>query len=395
MLAGSRRQGARSDHHGNATPRNTLVRQLLYRSDTSDADTLQRMKWGGLIRSPEPAESWQVWGASWWDAAQALGTLAAVLLALGLAIWEARRHRTTRLELEALKANESTRIEEQQAGLVSAWVESEYAASSDGSHYEQRSVVHVANEGTEPVFNVHVVVGIGNPIVQLGPISVPVPIPVLPPRRVRSWDISLAVMANSDPVGVIAGEPVARVDFSNAGGVRWHRNYEGILHRSNGASTPLFDRGVEEGEKQLGDLTNAFNPMQVAYAFFGAAVDDSPPPVDEIRVLLASTAPAWSHFGEAEWEHVRDQISPYGLAAHVYYPAPRVAYVRLIHDDDTDKEVSEAGYVEVRALVVTLVFLPGEGWRIFSVGAGATRPDWIGFPIGSLNQGLRGDAPEA
>lgn len=347
-----------------------------------------------MSRTPEPVTSWQIWGASWWDAAQAVGTLAAVLVALGLAIWEVMRHRKTQLELEALKASEATRYEEQQAGLVSAWVESEYIDSSDASHYEHRAMVHVANEGAEPVFNVHVVIGIGSPVIQLGPLSIPVPIPVLPPRRVRSWDISLALMAHAAPVGRISGEAVARIDFSNAAGARWHRNYEGVLFRSKGVTSTLFDHDGDEGERQLGDLASPFNPMQVAYTFFAAAVDDSPPSADEVRVVLASSAPGWSDFDEADWEELRDLVSGYGLAAHVYYPAPRVAYVRLVHDEDAKREISESGYVDVRALVATLVFLPGEGWRIFSVGEGATRPDWIAFPSGSLREGLRGLGPD-
>lgn len=234
-----------------------------------------------------------LWGANWWDAAQAVGTLAAVLVALGLAMWEAVRHRRTRRELADLKAAEGIRYEEQQAGLVSAWVESEYLPSEDASHYEQIARVQVANESAEPVFNVHVVVGLGNPVVQIGPISVPVPIPVLPPRHVRSWDISLALLAHTPPVGSMLGQPVARVDYTSASGLRWHRDYQGVLSTSQGSSTPIFDFDPEAGEKQLGDLANAFNPMQVAYTLYGAAIDDSPPPAEKVAIRLARTAPAW------------------------------------------------------------------------------------------------------
>jgi len=108
-------------------------------------------------------------------------------------------------------------------------------------------------------------------------------------------------------------------------------------------------------------------------------------------VLLARTAPAWSDFDDDAWAALRAAVAGYGLAAHVYYPAPRVAYVRLVLEDDANQETSEAGFVEVRALVTTLVFLPGEGWRIFSVGAGVTRPDWIPFPAGSLAEDVRGE----
>jgi hypothetical protein len=332
---------------------------------------------------------WQLWGAQWWDAVQAIGTLAAVVVALGLAGWEGFRLRAARRELAEVKAAEATRLEEQQASLVSAWIESDFVPSEDGSHYTHEATVHVANEGNEPVYSVHVVIGAGVPVTQLGPLSVPVPIPVLPPRRSRSWNISLPLLATSSAVGLIPGELVARIDFSDIRGERWHRNFEGVLGRGADEPGQLFTEDTETGESQLGDLSNAFNPMQVAGAFWAAAISDDPPPVDEIRVTLASTASAWADLDEASWAEMRSSISGYGLAAHVYYPAPRVAYVRLVHEDDQSKEVAESGFVEVRAQVITLVFLAGQGWRIFSVGGGATRPDWIGFPQGSLTRDVR------
>lgn len=46
---------------------------------------------GGGVRAQEDAEVLQIWGATWWEAASALGTLFATLLAVGIALWEERR----------------------------------------------------------------------------------------------------------------------------------------------------------------------------------------------------------------------------------------------------------------------------------------------------------------
>lgn len=54
---------------------------------------------------------------------------------------------------------------------------------------------------------------------------------------------------------------------------------------------------------------------------------------------------------------------------------------------------SAAGYIEVRAQIMTLVFYSGLGWRVFSVGSGATEPDWIEFPPGMKTDDPRHFSP--
>jgi hypothetical protein len=202
-----------------------------------------------------------VWGADWWDAWQAFGTVGAVAIAMLLALYEGVRARRAE---KALTSEREQRLQSDRfatAALVSAWVETQYEPAADGTHYLRRGTLYLANESNEPVFNVHVVVGVGQPVVQIGPLAVPAPLPV----------------------------------------------------------------------------------------------------VSELRAL--------GH-----------ELANYGMAAHAWYPAPQVAYVRLVHEGDQDNVPSVAGYVEVRAQIITLVFYAGAGWRVFSAGAGATEPDWIEFP---------------
>ena len=324
-----------------------------------------------------------LWGANWWDAAQAIGTTAAVVVALLLAAWESYRHRTTQKELSGLKQKEAERAEIGQAGLVSAWVEHSYQPSRNGTHYSLTAHVYVANESNDPVFDVHVTIGTGDPVVQIGPLSVPMPISVVPPRRTRTWDISLPLMAHSPAVGQLPAEPVARLSFSTPQGKRWHRNFEGKLSQKLAETSTYLQNDPEVGERQLGDLENPYNPMQIALSFFSAATADPPARYQDVAPMLAPTAPGWANFSE-RWPEICEMVEGYGLAAHVVYPAPRIAYVKLVHDDDSKKEVSEAGYITVRALVATLIFLPDIGWRLFSIGAGATAPEWVPFPSNSL-----------
>lgn len=330
-----------------------------------------------------------VWEAKWWDAWQAFGTVGAVAIALMLALFEGMRARRAE---KALASEREQRLRSDRfasAALVSAWVETRYEPSDDGTHYLRRGTVHLANESNEPVFNVHVVIGVGQPVVQIGPLAVPSPIPVLPPRRHRSWDISLGLLAYGGGLQV-PSDPVAKIYFSDAQDVRWNRDFEGRLREQiEGQQEPQPDK--VEGVKQLGDPSNTFNPIWTALAFSHLIQREDPPvTASEVAPLLAANAPGWQAFGDSEFQEMGQSFADYGMAAHVWYPAPQVAYVRLVHEGDQDKVVSEAGYVEVRVQIITLVFYAGIGWRVFSVGAGATEPDWIGFPPGAIADDPRG-----
>jgi hypothetical protein len=330
-----------------------------------------------------------VWEAKWWDAWQAFGTIGAVAIALTLALYEGVRARRAE---KALASERKQRLHSDRfatATLVSAWVETRYEPSADGTHYLRRGTVHVANESNEPVFDVHVVVGVGQPVVQIGPLAVPAPIPVLPPRRHRSWDVSLGLLAYGGGLR-IPSDPVAKMYFSDAQQVRWSRDFEGRLKEQvDGQQEPQPNR--DEGEKQLGDPSNTFNPIWTALDFLNLIRREDPPvTAPELAPFLAENATGWKGLSNSEFRDLGQSLADYGMAAHAWYPAPQVAYVRLVHEEDQEKVVSAAGYVEVRAQIITLVFYAGSGWRVFSVGSGATEPDWIEFPPEALVEDPRG-----
>lgn len=325
-----------------------------------------------------------VWEAKWWDAWQAFGTIGAVAIALMLALYEGVR---ARMAEGALASEREQRLKSDRfatAALVSAWVETRYEPSADGTHYLRRGTVHVANESNEPVFNVHVVIGVGKPVVQIGPLAVPAPLPVLPPRRHRSWDISLGLLAYGGGLQ-IPSDPVAKIYFTDANEVRWNRDFDGRLREQiEGQQEPPPNE--DEGVRQLGDPSNTFNPIWTALAFVNLIQREDPAvTASELAPFLAESATGWEGIVDSEIRAIGQSFADYGMAAHVWYPAPQVAYVRFVHEKDQENVRSAAGYAEVRgAPIITLVFYTGIGWRVFSAGLGATEPDWILFPPGSI-----------
>lgn len=328
------------------------------------------------------------WGAKWWDAWQAFGTVGAVAIALLLALYEGVRARRAE---KALASEREQRLRSDRlatASLVSAWVETRYEPSADGRYYLRRGTVHVANESNEPVFDVHVVVGVGQPVVQIGPLAVPTPIPVLPPRRTRSWDVSLGLLAHGGGLR-IPSDPVAKIYFSDAQQVRWNRDFEGRLREQIDAQ-PEPQPNEDEGAKQLGEASNTFNPIWTALAFLHLIRREDPPvTASELAPFLAEHANGWKGLADSDFQALGQSLAEYGMAAHAWYPAPQVAYVRLVHEEDQEKVPSAAGFVEVRAQIMTLVFYAESGWRVFSVGSGATEPDWIEFPPRAISDDPR------
>ena len=329
-----------------------------------------------------------VWDAKWWDAWQAFGTVGAVVIALLLAIREGARARRAE---KALASERDQRLKSDRfstAALVSAWIETQYEPSPDGTHYLRRGTLHIANESNEPVFDVHVVIGVGQPAVQIGPLAVPTPIPVFPPRRHRSWDISLGLLAFGGGLQIPV-DPVAKIYFSDAQEVRWKRAFDGRL-RQLVVEEQEQRATQDDGVQQLGPPSNPFNPAWTAMEVLNLIRRDDPPATaSELAPYLAEKAPGWETLEDSEVQALGAGLADYGMATHAWYPAPQVAYVRLIHEKDQNVVPSVAGYVEVEAQIMTLVFYAGHGWKVFSIGAGATEPDWIEFPRGTITDDPR------
>jgi hypothetical protein len=323
-----------------------------------------------------------IWGAEWWDALQAFGTVGAVVISLGLAAREGFRARRAEQALAAERVRSAAVERRTVASLVSGWTESTYIPSPNGSHFVRQVTAYIANESNEPVYNLHAVIAYGEPAIQVGPLSLPVPIPVLPARHRRSWDVTTGLLAHSSGVGQVPTEPVLSMDFKDSQGSSWRRKFDGSLEQDPRKPMPPVQ---DEGQKQLGPINNDFNPVYVATAFM--ALLDQADSTEDLKPALSPTAKGWRGLSRVEFHELRDQLHNYGMAAHVWYPTPRVAYIRLVHDEDIEK--ARAGG-SARVQFITLTFLAGKGWSVFSVGPAVTEPDWIEFPRKDLIRDLRG-----
>lgn len=333
-----------------------------------------------------------LWGASWWDALSALGTVGAVVVALLLAATERRRARRAEKSLASERQLHAARDTERAAAMVSAWIEVAPRPSEGGRHYDRLAVVHVSNQSDQPVYNANVCVGIQNEPgrwTPVGPLAVPLPLPVLAPRSQQIWDITLPLMACSMDLGNFVSNPSAAIAFSDPSGQRWMRNFDlAIARQERNGDAGLFSIDPDHGDEQLGQIDNPFNPVGVVALFLSAWSSDDGPDLSLARSLLDPTAQGWSAMSDEDFAKAGQQWANLGIAAHVHYPAPRIAYVKTLLEDAAQRQVAEPGYVEVAMTFFTLRFIRNLGWRIFSVGW-ATRADMIEFPEADLLTDIR------
>lgn len=326
----------------------------------------------------------RVLGADWWEALSAFGTLGAVLVALAIPIYDYYRNSKNRIALEKEHRRKT-------ASLVSAWVESKFIPSADGKYFIKSSVLYIANESDEPVYELDVDVAIGNPRRQIGPLSAPVPISVLPARRERSFDISTGLLAHEDPQGVINfGEPAARLSFTDRREVKWIRDYDGQLIEEADAKDHSLSATNDNDPSQIG-IINPINPMAVAFAFYSYMVQNDEPKVESVRTLLDPTTGVWNDFDRSMLQEFRTNLSSMAMPAHVWYRTDRVAYVRLLEDskipENRSRKIRQS--VEGRVALITLVFRNSYGWKIFAIGGGAASANWIEFETGELQSDIR------
>lgn len=328
-----------------------------------------------------------IWGATWWEAASALGTVGAVVVALLLAAAETARARRAEHALAEERAKQRSAAEERQAEMVSAWVEIRATPSEDGSHYERKATVHIANESDLPVFNAKVSVGVQTALdrwTPVGPLAVPLPLPVLASRSRQSWDITIPLLACSLETSDFTGGPTAAIAFTDSSGERWTREFDrGLTRQTKKGSGALFDIDPENAEEQLGQIDNPFNPITTVLLFLHALRQEDGSDWDLISTLLDPSANGWSEMPDDHWMESANEWSRLGIAAHVYYPAPRIAYVKTLTDEAASQRVDGPGYVQVPITVFTLRFVRGAGWLVFSIGA-PTPAHMIEFPENDL-----------
>lgn len=307
------------------------------------------------------------WAVSWdlWTVLTAVGTVGATVVAVILALrsWIQEKNATAR--------------------LVSAWVSDEYQASADGSSYKRVSILHIANESNEPVFNAMVNVHIGTAEISLGPLAVPAPISVIPPRRELVFDISIPLLAHTN-----SWNPRATLTFDDPKGKSWLRKLNGELQSLQGQEMRWSKKPKAGDMRQLGNMESLFNPMTSVFSFL-RALRSEPIDVEILRFWLASEAPGWE---KTDWQKLGQKMEAYNPTSMVDYPAPRIARVKLSGDKSLEGKTVEGEGRNIRLdnlLFVTLTLHPELGWRIFAIGENVS-PDTIYFD-GSLAQEVRPD----
>lgn len=342
----------------------------------------------------------KIWGADWWDALSAIGTVAAVLVALGLAFVERSRARRAERALAAERERNAQAAARASAALVSAWVEARALPGIGDDHYERRATLWVANESDRPAHDVAVSVGVDGPAgewIPLGPLAAPLPIPVVPARSRQSWDITWPLSAATPDYvgGTSLNTPRVAIAFSDPSGARWARGFDMELRQAEGAGdVDLFDVNPEAGHLQVGDLNDPRNPLLTAVAFLDAFSDPDNPDLALAELLMDPRAPGWRKDKADGYATVSSILAAVGgLGAHVHYPAPRVAYVKAVPEKVARQRVEHRGEVELEgAVILTLRWLRGVGWRVFSAGAAGTTVDRVWFPEGDLSLDPRGAA---
>jgi hypothetical protein len=301
-------------------------------------------------------------GADVWVILTAVGTVAATVVA----VWLAAR---------ALFDQKGA-----VARVVAAWVTDDYQPNAFSSSYLRTVVVHVANESNEPVYDAHVavIVSLG---VRLGPLSAPMPIAVVPPRRELQFDISLPLLAHGDTF-----DPRVELSFSDPRGRRWLRDSLGRLSEVTGEASSWREMNEDDPlvSAQMGLIHDFINPMSVAIRFLyllRLKGDEFKP--DEIaQEVLAPEAAGWA---VADWDSIRADLTDYQPTSMVGYPAEYIARVKLVGDSSLQgKQVEgKSGIVLAHNLWLTLTFTPERGWRVWGLG-NRVEPHQIQFPPGTF-----------
>ncbi len=295
------------------------------------------------------------WVVGWdlWTALTAVGTIGATAIAiiLSLRAWLQERDSTAR--------------------VVTAWITDAYEPRSNGSSYARTVRVHLANEANEPVFNAIPNVQIGGDQISLGPLSVPSPLSVIPPRRELVFDVSIPLLAHTD-----SWRPTVTLRFTDPKGRRWHRLADGELRNVSKNKSRWSKGNPTMDERQLGDYS-VLNPMLRAIAFLHA-VRETNASTESMAPLLANGASGWA---DMDWADLRNELENYQPTSMVNYPAPRIARIKLSGDPSLEgRQVQGDGLgLELTDYkFMTLTLEPQRGWCIFGVG-GSLPPDAINF----------------
>lgn len=305
----------------------------------------------------------------------AIGTVGAVVLALGVALVQA----TVAIVLSVKRRRLARR---KVASLVSAWVEYTYAPSQRGDYYRRTVSLHLANESDEPVFKVEVLCGIATQdgVIQLGPLSAPRIIPVLPPKREFVYDVTMGMLAFGEYAHDTLRGLVAEVGFRDHENRRWERNFDGNLQLVKKSRPKVINEADDDiAFAQAGPIDNPYNPITTVLRFKHLA-DDEKVDDEQFHQHLVDEASGWRKNSADDIAAFRGMLRTASMPTHVWYLTPRIAYIRLL-DELPDNANPQPAHV------LTLVWRNGlnsedRGWMLF--GQGPYQPWMIAFTPGEL-----------
>ena len=306
-----------------------------------------------------------------YDMWTAIGTLGALVVALAVALTQAmvaivlgvRRRRLARRKV---------------ASLVSAWVEHSYTPSPSGEYYRRTVSLHLANESDEPVFRWEVLCGseTDDGTIQLGPLAATRIIPVLPPKREFTYDVTIGMLGFGDFAHDSFRGLVAKVGFRDHEGKRWERGFDGELKRIRQPHPAVVMEAKDElVVAQAGPVDSPYNPLGIVFRFADIASDEEIHD-ERFHQLLAEQASGWAKTPPDSVAEFRKMLRTLDLAVHVWYPTPRIAYARML-------ESLPDGEVPHRMHIITLVWRNRKGWTLF--GVGPYLPWTIPFTPGELD----------
>jgi hypothetical protein len=312
-----------------------------------------------------------------------MGTLLALATSVAFAIISGNRARRDRDELIALRKADDAKERLVVSGRVAAWITDTYDPDLARNSYKRTVILLVANESDEPVFNATTIMYLGDGTRMIGPLGTPTPIPVIPPHRELTWDISAGIAAYPHNTN-----PLVQLAFSDSKSRRWLRGVDGTLTESTGADVFHYaSEDLERAEAQLGEFDLYRNPMSVAHAFAVALwVDPKHFNLDVFLALLDEEANGWKGpWDDTRVQQLQEQLSKYNnLATLAWYATPKVAYARLFSDGALNQVTKAGTGFTVEGLIITLVHHNTNGWRVFGVGPQYFRPDEIKFPDGEF-----------
>ena len=319
---------------------------------------------------------------SWAEIFTAVGTLSAAIIALILGFGQRAIAIKAQQDLQnqydedlVRQAQAKAEKKERTSKLISAWVEDEYERQPNGN-FLRKATLKLSNQSDEAVRRVTLGVLLGD--VNIGHLSAPENLALLPSREVLEWDITVALAAYEFDYSTSVA-----VMFTDSSECRWLRNGAGVISEITGKAVTHFPVTSSQ-ERNLvvrrGIQDAMVNPLHVVEAFLYEMHNNHQE--SSWVIMLDPYAKGWTTPGvQDEIPKLRDAISKNpNLGTFVTYSADNVAYVRLFPEQFVGATSTGDVPIEIPVLWISLVFREQIGWKIFSVGE-RTPPHRILFDV--------------